>query len=183
MFSFIALSYDENEIYCLQTVLLDNGRGISLTSDPHIARWKKGDNLFAIITEHALSFPLNDFIFAYGIPLSADLIPEREEIYSGERMDISVEQILHGSLIPPPWQRLFVTLKYGKLLNGVPHPINEKMWRYEVGEFDSSVLKYQAPDECEDIQEVVTIYNSCEINTIDNEYAFFGAEKTTIIDL
>jgi hypothetical protein len=118
------------------------------------------DNVMAL----AKSFqPLDDILHNYErMPEQCTIKPEREELEAGEEILIHIKDIKDNKGRPSQhFQRLLVKVEKGGIKNGV-----EVEGDYHVFEVaDGNVfVEYQAPEECENVTERVTVFNSCEIN-------------------
>lgn len=114
-------------------------------------------------SEPAFGVPVDDILHKYeGMPQSAALQPAEKVIGSGQKMAIHLNQILdsYGEQAKK-WQRVVVHVEKGKLNNNVPR--REDYYYFEVGDGNIE-LQYEAPDECEDQTETVTVKNTCEID-------------------
>jgi len=92
------------------------------------------------------------------MPESCEVEPEKDPVESDEEMAIEIKKILdHKQRSPQPWQRLFVKVEKGKILNGKTKG-DYKI--FEVGD-GTVTLQYKAPDECKEDRETISISNSC----------------------
>ncbi len=103
--------------------------------------------------------PLDELMYDHErTPESARLEPERDPIEAGETMGVRLMNLRDGKgREPKPWQRVMVKAEKGKILNGKP--------RYEYRVFDVGSgeieVEYEAPDDCRNDTETITVHNSC----------------------
>lgn len=103
--------------------------------------------------------PLDDLIHEYErLPELCAVVPEKEAIEAGQTMTIDVTDIVDSRMAgPQPWQRICVHAEKGEIRNG----FKKGDWRiFEVKE-GSVTVKYKAPQVCEDEQEEIQVWNSC----------------------
>ena len=131
------------------------------------ASWLHEEEAPNKIIELANAFqPLDNLIYDYeGMPLRAELKAEKQVIDIGKRMTISIAKLLHGNQPAKAWQSIFIKTKYGEIGNANPVG-KEKLWTVNVGERPLE-LGYFAPKECKNLEEVITLYNTCDYNPMN----------------
>jgi hypothetical protein len=104
--------------------------------------------------------PLDDFIHEYErLPELCDVQPEKESIETGQTMKIDVTDIVDSRMSEPqPWQRICVHADKGKILNGLEK--GDGWYFFEAGS-GFVVVQYKAPQACENEQEEIQVWNSC----------------------
>jgi hypothetical protein len=103
--------------------------------------------------------PLDDLIHEYErLPELCDVQPEKESIEAGQTMTIEISDIVDSRTADPQlWQRILVRADKGKVLNGY----DKGDWHvFETGS-GSVTVQYKAPQVCEDEQEEIQVWNSC----------------------
>ncbi len=103
--------------------------------------------------------PLDDLIHEYErLPELCDVQPEKESIEAGQTMTIDITDIVDSRMAAPqPWQRIMVCAEKGRILTGCE---KGNCSVFEVGNGIVSV-NYKAPQLCEDEQEEIQVWNSC----------------------
>jgi len=95
-------------------------------------------------------------------PVECDIRPQKEEVFPGQMIDITISNCKGKEGQPSrEFQRLVATAKHGYIANGAPVPDPE----YEAFSYgDGNVkIKYQAPGNCNNKEDVISVYNSCDI--------------------
>jgi hypothetical protein len=95
-------------------------------------------------------------------PVECEIKPEKKELYPGEAIDITLSDFKdRKGQRSRSFQRIVANAEHGYVLNGTPvsDPEYEAYW---VGE-NNPKIKYSAPCTCEQTQDTITIYNSCDI--------------------
>jgi hypothetical protein len=128
--------------------------------------WKRqGENikeLEAVFNEHFAN--LKEIIWDYEqVPVKTELIPDKESVESGEKMDIRLKLFDDKDQPPKHWQRIMVEVSHGKLENGVRCKYEDSKNHYaffcDNGNFD---LKYVAPNKMNISEDTILVYNTCQ---------------------
>jgi len=118
---------------------------------------KDGREIFHSLARQLM--PLDDLIHEYErLPELCDVQPEKESIEAGQTMIIEVSDIVDSRMADPqPWQRILVRAEKGKILNGY----DKGDWHvFETGS-GSVTVQYKAAQVCEDEQDEIQVWNSC----------------------
>lgn len=96
-------------------------------------------------------------------PLSVKITTEEEEIESGEKMMIYLDDIFHvNNTLPQGWQYLAIKLSHGELLNLAPSPCSEEPRTWVVPIEALEPLVYKAPEGCKNEKVTIEVYNTCK---------------------
>lgn len=96
-------------------------------------------------------------------PTDCSVLPEKETIPVGDTMEIKLSDfkgLFDG--IPKHFNRIVVHSLYGEIRNGDNCKIGPDYKVFTVGD-GNVTLKYKAPEDCENSEDRITIYNSCNI--------------------
>ena len=95
-------------------------------------------------------------------PVECDIKPQKEEVFPGQMIDITISNCKGRKGEPSrEFQRLVATTKHGYIANGAP-VLDPDYEAFSYG--DGNVkIKYQAPGNCDNREDVVSVYNSCDI--------------------
>jgi len=96
-------------------------------------------------------------------PTSLLLTPEKEEVSAGEIIDIELSEFTDEFGEPSrEFNRLVVHAFAGEIMNGNKCDIGPdyKVFRVDAG---INIIKYRAPDNCEESEDRITVYSSCDI--------------------
>lgn len=103
---------------------------------------------------------LNDFEKR---PYSCEIKPKKEAVNPGEEIEVIITDI-HDIEGKPSreFNRLIIQAKDGKILDGTPitADFDLKAFRVEDG---TVKFKYRAPTSCDETEDVIFVYNSCDI--------------------
>ena len=146
--------------------LVDSARGTVVRSGS--TTWRGtcfgGDAIAAVIDLVNRRFmPLDDTIYDYErIPDSATVVPDSPRIEAGTEATFSITEIKdQKGRQSAPFERLFVTVDKGRVVNGFDKA-PEKV--FEVGPAGVVQIRYRAPDQCRDQTANLQVFNSCNIN-------------------
>jgi hypothetical protein len=108
--------------------------------------------------------PLNVYLWDYErTPERCKIIPEKQIVVAGEEIKIRIKEITDRKGRPSQrWQRLFVKVDKGQILNGTPR---EKFRVFEI-EDGAIEVEYKAPDDCRKEEETIEVHNSCGLRAI-----------------
>jgi len=120
-------------------------------------------NAIINLAKSFMSPPLDEALHDYErMPESCTIELEKEEVESGEEITITVKDINdskgRGS---QSFQRVLAKVEKGEINNGIKNYEEYSVFEVKNGQIE---LQYQAPDECKEETETITIYNSCNIN-------------------
>ena len=95
-------------------------------------------------------------------PVECDIEPQKEEVFPGQMIDITISNCKGRKGEPSrEFQRLVATVKHGYIANGAP-VLDPDYEAFSYG--DGNVkIEYQAPGTCDNREDVVSVYNSCDI--------------------
>ncbi len=95
-------------------------------------------------------------------PVECDIKPQKKEIFPGQMIDIIISNCKGRKGQPSrEFQRLVATAEHGYFANGAP-VLDPDYEAFSYG--DGNVkIKYQAPGNCNNTEDVISVYNSCDI--------------------
>lgn len=103
---------------------------------------------------------LNDFEKR---PYSCEIKPEKEAVNPGEEIEVVIKDIRDIEGKPSrEFNRLIVQARDGAILDGTPIPADFDLKAFRVGD-GMLRFKYKAPSSCEETEDKIFIYNSCDI--------------------
>jgi hypothetical protein len=146
--------------WSIRVALIDPHHGVTLKKVD--ATWTGNVSLDGQESFYSLArklMPLDDLIHEYErLPELCDVQPEKESIEAGQTMTIDITDIVDSRMAAPqPWQRILVRAEKGKILNGY----EKAGWHiFEAGS-GSVTVQYKSPQTCEDEQEELQVWNSC----------------------
>lgn len=161
----VALSTKTKQ-FALRVQLLDRYRGQDIKEGQ--TEWVCADEIACAkaLQDHVRALartfmPLDDILHDYErMPERVTVEPEKERIMAGKEMTVHLRDIEDSKgRSPQPWQRVLVKAEKGKILNGTPRG------EYRVFEAGGAIaLRYQAPKQCQNDTETITVYNTCVID-------------------
>lgn len=95
-------------------------------------------------------------------PVECDIKPQKDEVFPGQMIDITISNCKGRKGAPSrEFQRLVATAEHGYIVNGAPVP-DPDYEAFSYGNGDVKI-KYQAPGNCNNPEDVISVYNSCDI--------------------
>ena len=105
-----------------------------------------------------------DIMYRYEeTPTECDINPEKEKVSKSEEIEIELANFtgLYGGP-SKGFNRVIVHAYHGKITNGATCEIGPDYKVFNVGSGTVKV-EYRAPDECDETEDRITVYNSCDI--------------------
>ncbi|MDM7994088.1 MAG: hypothetical protein QUT30_00205 [Acidobacteriota bacterium] len=95
-------------------------------------------------------------------PTSCLVEPEKETIRAGETATIYLREIRAAGGSPPqPWQRIIVRVEKGRILDAPKRAQGNGEEAVFEAKNGTVQFRYKAPEECDDLTETITVFNSC----------------------
>ncbi len=148
------------------SVKLFNPQWNEVVKEASSQEWEgQGENITALEAMFDGHFVnLKEIIWDYEqVPVKTELIPEKESVESGEKMDVRLKLFDDKDQPPKHWQRIMVEVRHGKLENGVKCKYEDSKNHYaffcDNGNID---LKYVAPNEINISEDTILVYNTCQ---------------------
>jgi hypothetical protein len=103
---------------------------------------------------------LNDFEKR---PYRCEIKPEKEAVNPGEEIEVVITDIHDIEGMPSrEFNRLIIQAREGEILDGIPLTADFDLRAFRV-ENGTLKFKYKAPTSCDDTEDIIFVYNSCDI--------------------